>query len=83
MKASIRPRVRAIAPVLMRAPVGADLTDRDSWTFADHLAFRDAVDVDRLDGFGVPFYPEVEDFYYAEVPGRECTPIGWLETNVV
>ncbi len=71
------------APVLMRAPVDADLTRRESWTFATELAFCDNVFDRELDWFGVPFY----DVRYPEGkmvgPGRHCAPCGWLETNVV
>ncbi len=71
------------APVLMRARVGDDLTQQESWTFASELAFCNNVPDRELDWFGVPFYP----VYYPETehvaPGRSCAPIGWLETNVV
>lgn len=71
------------APVLMRAPASADLTKRESWTFASELPFCEAVKDKNLDWFGVPFYP----FYYPDAgsaaPGRVCAPIGWLEANVV
>lgn len=74
--------VSACAPVLMRAPVGADLTRRESWTFASELVFQNEVDANGLEWFGVPFYPEVEEAFYPAA-NRGCAPIGWLETNVV
>jgi len=71
------------APVLMRAKVTDDLTRRASWTFASELTFCDAVGDRRLDHHGIPFY----DVYYPDVAdvggGRICSPIGWLEANVV
>lgn len=36
--------VAAIAPVLMRARIGDDLLQRENWTFASEVYFRDAVD---------------------------------------
>jgi len=74
--------VSACAPVLMRGSVHDDLTQRDSWTFASSMTFEQGVNADRLDWFGVPFYPEAETAYYP-APNRGCAKIGWLETNVV
>jgi hypothetical protein len=75
--------VSVLAPVLMRARVEDDLTERASWTFASESPFRDAVPQDQLDWFGVPFFecPPPHGGYPA--PGRNCAPMGWLETNVV
>jgi len=75
--------VGANAPVMLRACSGDDLTERESWTFASELGFREAVDEAALDGFGVPFYDAdpVEGVMVA--PARHCAPMGWLETNVV
>jgi hypothetical protein len=60
----------ALAVVLMRADINADLTRRDAWTFSDELTFNQAVQQygpSRL--AGIPFFGEQEQ--------------GWLETNVV
>lgn len=75
--------VSVLAPVLMRASAGSDLTRRESWTFASELGFRDAVDEDALNGFGVPFYKVEPDSVARIAPGRPAVRIGWLETNVV
>ncbi|WP_147433405.1 sialidase family protein [Paenibacillus ginsengarvi] len=75
--------VSVLAPVLMRASVSADLTRRDSWTFASELGFRDAIDEDTLDGFGVPFYKVAPGTIARIAPARPAVRIGWLETNVV
>jgi hypothetical protein len=75
--------VSALAPVLMRGAVGADLTRRENWTLASELAFRDALPAEALDFFGVPFYPSLGAEAYEAAPGRSSAPIGWLETNVV
>lgn len=75
--------VSVLAPVLMRASGDSDLTRRESWTFADAPGYREAIDEDALDGFGVPFY-KVEPGSVARIaPGRPAVRIGWLETNVV
>ena len=75
--------VSALAPVLMRAKETADLTKRESWTFASELVFRDAVPRDKLDWFGVPFYKTDRLNGALLSLRRHCAPIGWLETNVV
>jgi len=75
--------VAALAPVLMRAPVDADLTKRESWTFASELVFEDAVDYRKLDYFGVPFFPMHPRWCVPLARRRGMSPIGWLETNVV
>lgn len=79
--------VGELAPVLMRAPVNADLTTRDVWTFASELPFCEvlpAVEIDPdIDYFGVPFWPCPYPAGHSVAPGRNCAPIGWLETNIV
>ncbi len=76
-----------MCPVLLRAPVEADLTRRESWTFASELSFRDtipAVETDpAIDFVPIPFYPSPYPLGTNVAPGRNCAPIGWLETNVV
>lgn len=71
------------APTLMRASTDSDLTLASSWTFSESAMFRDFVRTEDLDYFGVPFYhtPAKEPIEVA--PGRSCSPIGWLETNVI
>lgn len=75
--------VRHLAPVLMRASVEDDLTDPDAWTFASELFFRDAVAVDAIEYFGVPFYPFEPLRRKALAPRRNMSPPGWLEANVI
>jgi hypothetical protein len=79
--------VGEVAPILMRGATGADLTRRESWTFATELSFRDAVPgaetAPELDFFGVPFYEAPYPAGTNVAPGRNCAPPGWLETNVV
>lgn len=70
------------APVLMRAPVEADLTRRGSWTFASELVFRDLIDDTETDLIGVPFW-NVGNVDPTGKSNRRMSPIGWLETNVV
>ena len=68
--------VSEFAPVLMKGPVDADLTDAGSWTFASELSFYE-LEV-TLGNVPVPL------FNVGEVSsGRKMNPIGWLETNVV
>ena len=66
--------VSVIAPVLMSAPVDADLTRRESWVFSNELTFREAVaQAGPPHLIGAPFFPT----------GGGMAPMGWLETNVV
>ena len=79
--------VGEMAPVLMRAAADTDLTRRESWTFASELSFRDVIPQSEtepaIDFFGVPFYPCPYPVGSTVALGRNCAPIGWLETNVV
>ncbi len=77
-----------LAPVLMRAKAGDDLTLPASWTYASELAFADLIPGYRendpaLDYFGVPFFAQDFPRAKAVAPGRPMHPMGWLETNVV
>lgn len=74
--------VSIFAPVLMRGDPQRDLTRRENWAFASELSFREAAG-ERLDYFGVPFFPSYTSKAYFAAPGRPMAPIGWLETNVV
>ncbi len=75
--------VGELAPVLMRGKIGTDLTQRENWTFASELVFRDVVKADDIDWFGVPFYKVDPVKGRTIAPRRGCAPMGWLETNVV
>ena len=79
--------VGEFAPVLMRAKVDADLTRRESWTFASELVFADIIPGYRqnqlaMDFFGVPFYKQQFPESVRVGGRRGSAPIGWLETNV-
>jgi hypothetical protein len=75
--------VGELAPVLMRAKLGDDLTQREAWTFAEAPTFQQAVDLDRADLSGLPFYPYERMTGVVMAPHREMAPPGWLEANVV
>lgn len=83
--------ISSLQPILMRGSVKKDLTRRDSWTFAQAPAFRDVVDTQALDDFGMPFYaprPDQNPLCWSIVPKNFMMPrwanaLGWLETNVV
>lgn len=81
-------KVGDFAPVLMRAPEEADLTQRASWTFASELPFSTLLpgykeNAPATDSFGVPFFPQSYPKATLLAPGRNFHPMGWLETNVV
>ena len=79
--------VGELAPVLMRAKAGDDLTQRSAWTFASELPFYEALanvtSDPTVDYFGVPFFGCAYPRGTEVAPGRWCAPMGWLETNVV
>jgi len=75
--------VGEIAPVLMRAKIGEDLTRRDSWTFAESFSFREGVDAENIQYMGIPFFPASPLKGVPVGKGRNMAPLGWLETNVV
>jgi hypothetical protein len=77
--------VGELAPILMKASIHSDLTNPTSWIFASELSFADALDVQQLDHFGVPFYPALKDRSTATASssGRDCAPLGWLESHVI
>lgn len=76
-------KVANLAPVVLRAKLTDDLTRRESWTFSNRVRFRDVVDDDTLDLFGIPFFtPERHRAEYTD--GRTFTQLpGWLESNIV
>ena len=80
-------QVGELAPVLMRGRLDSDLTRRENWTFASELSFRDvmpgAQTDPQVDLFGVPFFHAPYPSGATVSAGRNCAPIGWLETNVV
>lgn len=78
-------QIADLAPVLMRAKVDSDLTDRKNWTFASEVVFEDIWDEKKSHYFGIPFYPVDRKKVTFLVPpkGRGTAPLGWLETNVV
>ena len=75
--------VGELAPVLMRAPVDADLTKRENWTFATEMVFNQQVDPEQCNYIGIPFYTMAPDRSVPVADHRYMNPIGWLETNVV
>ena len=77
-----------LAPVLMRAREGDDLTLPSSWTYASELAFVDIIPGYRennlaIDFFGLPFFSQNYPLAQQVSKGRSMYPMGWLETNVV
>lgn len=79
--------VANLCPVVMRAKLSDDLTKKENWTFSERVCFRDIVNPDELDLFGVPFYTPMEQKHkYKDEPEGSrffCQNPGWLETNVV
>jgi hypothetical protein len=77
--------VQSHAPVVIAAPVDADLRERDAWTFSNEVTFKDMADrIEGYNGLGIPFYKPGPQL---RVPDRKksrpMAPPGWLETNIV
>jgi len=70
-----------LAPVVMRGDLRTDLTRRENWTFSNALRFKDVIDENQLEYFGVPF------MHTHNLPAAEGTfqthNLGWLESNIV
>ena len=77
--------VSVMAPVTLRADIRDDLLKTESWSFAQEVVFRDIIDKNKLDYFGVPFYktPDKSPAYLNGNLKRAVSPMGWLETNIV
>lgn len=75
--------ISSLAPVLLRAKETDDLTKRESWTFSDRIRFRDLIDEDALEWFGVPFYPSQLHPELAQTEPYLQMQCGWLETSLV
>lgn len=79
------------APILLRAKIGSDLLDPNSWTLSSELVFRDIIpgyveNKPKTNFFPVPFYPQEYPTRHhivrsPQIP-RSTAPMGWLETNV-
>ena len=75
--------VAFLAPVVLSAPVDADLTKRDSWTFSNEICETELLKtIGQPHLVGIPFF-KTGRTTSAGFPSRPMRPIGWLETNVV
>ncbi len=70
------------APVVMSAPVTADLTRRESWTFSNQTTFRELVG-ERVPFLGVPFFTPGSTAPGNPGDKRNMAPLGWLETHLI
>lgn len=76
--------VAVLAPVVMSAPVTADLTKAESWTYSNEYCFRDAVEeFGKPNLIGAPFYKTGQTAPGSAGDKRSMSDIGWLETNIV
>ena len=76
--------VAVLAPVVMSAPVNADLTDPNSWTYSNEYCFRDAVkEFGEPNLIGAPFFKTGYQAPDAKGDRRTMADIGWLETNII
>ena len=71
--------VSVLAPVVLSAKEGADLTRRESWVFSNEVVFRD---LEKARQVGVPFFKPGP-----QTPGKKDVrgnaPAGWLEFNTL
>jgi hypothetical protein len=76
--------VSVLAPVVMSAPVAADLSDPKSWTYSNEYCFRDAVEeFGKPNLIGAPFFATGLTAPDSTTDRRTMSDIGWLETNIV
>ncbi len=76
--------VAVLAPVVMSAPVSANLSDPKAWTFSDEYCFRDAVEEYGMPNLiGAPFFKTGSTAPDSRADKRTMSDIGWLETNIV
>ncbi|HOP10935.1 MAG TPA: sialidase family protein [Oscillospiraceae bacterium] len=75
--------VSTLSPFLMRGKLGTDLTKKENWTFASEIVFKDFVDSDKIEYFGIPFLLTEKEESTELAPHRYTAPLGWLESNVV
>jgi len=76
--------VAFLAPVLMSAPLDADLRKREVWTFSNELSgdqLLSKIGMPHL--IGVPFFKLGRTTPEGSPTTRPMRPLGWLETNVV
>ena len=76
--------VAVIAPVVMSAPVDADLTREENWTFSNRYTFNDALEEFGAPNLlGVPFFDTGDTAANDPDVERPMAPIGWLEANII
>lgn len=75
--------VSVLAPILLRGNIDSDLTCKGNWTFASELSFKNTVNVDDIDYFGIPFFNTPIGKQTEISNGRIMAPCGWLEGNIV
>lgn len=75
--------VSGLAPILLRANINSDLLNKSNWAFSDPIVFREAVETAKINYIGIPFFTTPDKSPVELSPNRFCSPIGWLEPNVV
>jgi hypothetical protein len=76
--------VSVLAPVVMAAPVDADLNHRDAWTFSNELSYVQAAKaIGGVNGLGEPFFALGLTDPDDPKDKRGNSPSGWLETHIL
>jgi len=75
--------VAGLSPFLIRCSLSKDLTRSDNWVISEPFTFLDKIHNDEISYFGIPFYdiPKYEPLKITE--SIQCSPMGWLEGNVL
>ena len=71
-----------LAPVVLSAPLNAELMNKDVWTFSnDDLIFQEHFPT--MDGLGIPLFPIGNTDPENSKDPRGNAPAGWLEGNIM
>ena len=76
--------VSVLAPVVLAAPTGADLTRRGAWNFSNALSYVEAAKaIGGVNGIGEPFFPIGSTDPDDPKDKRGNPPSGWLESHIL
>jgi len=75
--------VAGLSPIVLKGNLSGDLMKPECWTYSSPLTFIEATKEKDFSLFGISFYPTKEREPVPLPHGRQSSPMGWLETNIV